>query len=125
MSLEQNPDAVIVTTPPGEITYWNPGAEAVFGFSSAEAIGQSLPSLLVPQNRQDEDTHVRDQTVRTGFAVASVPCPPVIRPAAMQNEIAGLPAIACVHALRANGFLFQLVGQAGFNIGRSKGGFRP
>src|SRR6201986_3897034 len=68
MSLEQNPDAVIVTTPPGEIPYWNPGAEAVFGFSSAEAIGQSLPSLLVPQNRQDEDTHVRDQTVRTGFA---------------------------------------------------------
>ena len=51
MSLEQNPDAVIVTTPPGEITYWNPGAEAVFGFSSAEAIGQSLRSLLEQPRR--------------------------------------------------------------------------
>ena len=68
ISVEQNPDAVILTTPSGEIAYWNPGAEAVFGFSSAEAIGQSLPLMLVPQSRRDEDARLREETIRAGSA---------------------------------------------------------
>jgi hypothetical protein len=47
-----------------------------------------------------------------------LPPRPAIGRAPMQNEIAELPATVRVHALRANGFLFQLGDQAGFNIGR-------
>ena len=31
------------------ITFWNPGAERIFGFSSAQAVGQSL-DLIIPEN---------------------------------------------------------------------------
>src|SRR4051794_4723243 len=42
-------DAIIGTDREGLITVWNPGAERIFGFSSAEAVGQSL-DLIIPDN---------------------------------------------------------------------------
>src|SRR3954463_11222851 len=42
-------DAIIATDREGRITFWNPGAERIFGFSSAEAVGQSL-DLIIPEN---------------------------------------------------------------------------
>ena len=41
-------DAIVVADASGTITYWNAGAEALFGFVSAEAVGQSL-DLIVPE----------------------------------------------------------------------------
>jgi PAS domain S-box-containing protein len=34
--------------PQGRISYWNPAAERILGYTSAEAIGQDLHSLIVP-----------------------------------------------------------------------------
>ena len=46
--LAHTPDVLIFADPQGVIRVWNPGAEAVFGFSAAEALGQSL-DLIIPE----------------------------------------------------------------------------
>jgi PAS domain S-box-containing protein len=42
-------DAIIATDADGFITFWNPGAVRIFGFSSEEAIGSAL-DLIIPEN---------------------------------------------------------------------------
>ena len=42
-------DAIIATDREGRITFWNPGAERIFGFTAEEATGQLL-DLIIPQN---------------------------------------------------------------------------
>ncbi|MGQ5314359.1 response regulator [Xanthomonas arboricola pv. corylina] len=42
-------EAIVAETPDGHITHWNPAAEAMFGYSADEAIGQNLTMLLSPQ----------------------------------------------------------------------------
>ncbi len=42
------PDAILFSDGDGIIRLWNRGAELIFGFSSAEAIGQSL-DLIIPE----------------------------------------------------------------------------
>jgi PAS domain S-box-containing protein len=39
--------AIVVVDTDGHITWWSPGAEALFGHSAADALGQSL-DLIVP-----------------------------------------------------------------------------
>jgi PAS domain S-box-containing protein len=52
---EEIPDALIATTLDGKVVYWNPGAETMFGYTSAEAEGRSLSDLVVPPDRQAEE----------------------------------------------------------------------
>ena len=47
--IEQSPDATIFADPAGKIQVWNPSAEAIFGYSRQEAIGQSL-DIIIPEN---------------------------------------------------------------------------
>jgi diguanylate cyclase (GGDEF)-like protein/PAS domain S-box-containing protein len=42
-------DAFIMMNGQGRISYWNPAAERVFGYSAGEAIGRDLHQLLVPE----------------------------------------------------------------------------
>jgi PAS domain S-box-containing protein len=42
-------DAIIATDTDGFISFWNPGATRIFGFTSEEAIGSSL-DLIIPEN---------------------------------------------------------------------------
>ena len=44
--VESSDDAIISMTLEGTITSWNRGAEKVFGYSSAEALGKSMRMLL-------------------------------------------------------------------------------
>ena len=44
----QDPEAVIFADREGVIRYWGSGAEAVFGHSAADALGESL-DLIVPE----------------------------------------------------------------------------
>ena len=46
--VEGSPDAIILGDAEGIIRLWNAGAEAVFGFTAAEAIGQSM-DLIIPE----------------------------------------------------------------------------
>ena len=44
----QLPDALIFADPDGVIRLWNARAQALFGYSAAEALGQSL-DLIIPE----------------------------------------------------------------------------
>ena len=44
-------DAVVVADPEGAITVWNPAAERIFGFTAAEALGQTL-DLITPERHR-------------------------------------------------------------------------
>jgi len=58
-------DAIVGKDLDGTIRSWNRAAEEMFGFSAAEAIGQSI-RLIVPEDREEEEEEVlrRIQTVR-------------------------------------------------------------
>jgi len=47
--VEESRDAIIFADQEGLIRLWNRGAEAVFGFPAAEALGRSL-DLIIPEN---------------------------------------------------------------------------
>ena len=47
--LASSSDAIIATDRDGRITFWNPGAERIFGFAASEAVGKSL-DLIIPEN---------------------------------------------------------------------------
>ena len=49
--LEQVADALIFADPRGNIVLWNAAAAALFGYSAAEAVGQSL-NLVIPEHLQ-------------------------------------------------------------------------
>jgi two-component system CheB/CheR fusion protein len=51
--VESSDDAVLTKDKNGVITSWNPGAERLYGYSSAEAVGQSV-SMLVPPGEHDQ-----------------------------------------------------------------------
>lgn len=42
-------DAILMMNPKGRISYWNPAATSIFGYTETEAIGQDLHRLLAPQ----------------------------------------------------------------------------
>jgi PAS domain S-box-containing protein len=46
-------DAILSTTLDGAITSWNAGAERMYGYSAAQALGQPL-ALIVPDDRAEE-----------------------------------------------------------------------
>jgi PAS domain S-box-containing protein len=50
-------DAIISKTLEGIITTWNPGAEKIFGYTAAEAVGQPM-LMLFPPERLDEEAGI-------------------------------------------------------------------
>lgn len=65
--VESSHDAIISKTLDGQILSWNAGAEHLFGYSPAEAIGQSI-SLIIPADRADDERLIL-QCVRRGERV--------------------------------------------------------
>jgi PAS domain S-box-containing protein len=51
--VESSGEAIIGTTPDGNVTSWNPAAAALFGYSEDEMIGRSV-SVLIPPDRRHE-----------------------------------------------------------------------
>ena len=58
-------DAIIATDREGNITFWNPGAERIFGFMAAEAVGQSL-DIIIPENLRARHWSGFRHTMATG-----------------------------------------------------------
>ena len=41
-------DAILMMAPDGAVSFWNPAAERMFGYSRAEAVGRDLHALIAP-----------------------------------------------------------------------------
>ena len=50
--IEGAQDAIVFADPDGIIRLWNSGAEAIFGYSAEEALGQTL-DLIVPEKMRE------------------------------------------------------------------------
>src|SRR5579871_3613700 len=55
--IEQAHDAIVVASPEGLITMWNPAAERLFGHSAVDAIGRPL-AILVPDDARAQDARL-------------------------------------------------------------------
>ena len=54
-AVESSNDAIITKTLDGRITGWNPAAERLFGFSSAEAVGNRIDIVIPPARLPEEE----------------------------------------------------------------------
>ena len=61
--VESSEDAIISKTLDGTIRSWNVGAEHLFGYTAAEAIGKSI-TIIIPPERLDEERMILDRLSR-------------------------------------------------------------
>ncbi|MGE0590965.1 MAG: PAS domain S-box protein [Vicinamibacterales bacterium] len=67
--VEESPDALLVLSLDGRVLFWNRGAEAMFGYAAADALGQPLADLIVPDEGRDEHAHALHTARDEGFAL--------------------------------------------------------
>jgi len=65
--VESSEDAIISKTLEGMINSWNRGAQKVFGYSAAEAVGKPM-LMLMPPDRVGEESHIL-ASIRRGESV--------------------------------------------------------
>ena len=63
--LAEAADAIIFADAAGRVAYWNRGAERIFGFSEAEALGQSL-DIIIPERLRERHWTGYRHTMATG-----------------------------------------------------------
>ncbi|MDT7566890.1 PAS domain-containing protein [Pseudonocardia sp. Cha107L01] len=63
--LEGESDAIIGSDRDGMIAFWNQGAQRVFGYSAAEAVGQSL-DIIIPERLRDAHWKGYSEVMGTG-----------------------------------------------------------
>lgn len=63
--LEAIGDALIVSDAAGKVIVWNPAAERLFGWSAAEAIGQSM-DMIIPERLRKRHWEGYDKSMQTG-----------------------------------------------------------
>ncbi len=59
-------DAILYADRAGVIRYWNAGCEATFGFSAAEAVGQSM-DLIIPERLRARHWEGWERVMATGI----------------------------------------------------------
>jgi PAS domain S-box-containing protein len=60
--VESSDDGIMSEDIDGIIVSWNRGAERIFGFSQAEAVGQPVTALIPPETREEEKTILQRAT---------------------------------------------------------------
>lgn len=63
--VEHTPLAVIFGDREGIIRLWNSGAEAMFGYTAAEAVGQSM-DIIIPEKHRPKHWEGYDRVMHTG-----------------------------------------------------------
>lgn len=59
--VDSSDDAIISKDIKGVITTWNKSAERLFGYTAEEAIGRTVASLIIPDDRQDEEPRILER----------------------------------------------------------------
>ncbi|MBI4420941.1 MAG: PAS domain S-box protein, partial [Gemmatimonadetes bacterium] len=69
--LAYSADAIIGLDPEGRVRLWNRGAESLFGYTAAEALGRNADALLLPGGRgaRREAAFIRRELSRSGAMV--------------------------------------------------------
>ena len=65
--VQSSDDAIISKDLNGVVNSWNRGAERLFGYTAAEAIGQPI-TVIIPKERRDEETRILKR-IRSGEMV--------------------------------------------------------
>src|SRR5215204_5381673 len=65
--VESSDDAIISKDLNGYITFWNAGAERIFGYAAAEIVGRHI-TTIIPVERRTEEDHVISE-IRQGRRV--------------------------------------------------------
>ena len=63
--VHETSDAIVYADAEGRISFWNKGAEQIFGFAASEAIGKTL-DIIIPENLRKRHWDGYEETVRTG-----------------------------------------------------------
>ena len=63
--IANTPDGVLFADEQGIIRFWNTGCERLFGYSAAEAMGQSL-DIIIPEAQRARHWQGYSNTMRTG-----------------------------------------------------------
>jgi PAS domain S-box-containing protein len=74
-------DAVVYADAEGLIRFWNKGAERMFGFIAAEALGRSL-DIIIPERLRERHWAGYEKTMRTGetrYAAGDLLAVPALR----------------------------------------------
>jgi PAS domain S-box-containing protein len=74
-------DAVVYADAEGLIRFWNKGAERMFGFAAAEALGRSL-DIIIPERLRERHWAGYEKTMRTGetrYAAGDLLAVPALR----------------------------------------------
>jgi PAS domain S-box-containing protein len=66
--VEEMPDALVAISPEERVLHWNRGAEAIFGYTAAEALGRSINDLIVPAERIEEEQGILHRARRSEVA---------------------------------------------------------
>jgi PAS domain S-box-containing protein len=64
-----SPDAIVVTSPSGQVLHWNNAATTTFGYTAEEALGRPMPALIVPADRLGEHEERAHDATRCGLVV--------------------------------------------------------
>lgn len=97
-------DAIIGKTPEGEILSWNPGAERIFGYTAAEAIGRNSDFFIPEELREAEHEALRTtaesgavqnfETLRKRGDGATIPVSVTLSPVRGESGIRGVATIS-------------------------------
>ncbi len=63
-------DAILMMDHEGAISYWNPAAERIFGFSSEEALGKGLHTLIAPSRYHEAHNAALPKFLKSGQGAA-------------------------------------------------------
>jgi PAS domain S-box-containing protein len=63
--LSSTGDAIVAADEEGIIRFWNPGAERIFAFTAAEAVGRSL-DMIIPERLRERHWQGYRQVMSTG-----------------------------------------------------------
>lgn len=64
--VESSADAIVGESTEGKVIIWNPAAERLFGFTSAEAMGQAMTQRMTVADERAKEDHLASKVLSTG-----------------------------------------------------------